>query len=101
MLTARVQDAIKDAGERTAVILTQRLRAEAVQAGWPKTSADKIVVSHSGGTFEATCVGAEDWEYGNQDRPPMSVVRIFNTESHREADNLMTQALSSDLADLL
>lgn len=100
-LYARVDDAIKKSGERAAAILTVRLRAQAVQMGWPSSAAAKLQVKHKAGSFEASFVGAEDWEYGIEGRAPLSVARTFNIDAHRQGNDLVTQALESELADIL
>ena len=100
-LHARISQAVAAAGEQAAHGLTERVRTRAVKAGWPPTSADKLVVKHHHGTFEATFEGAEDIEMGTQTQPPLSVARVFNTHIHHEADGLMNQALEHHLSGLL
>lgn len=101
MLRARVAAAIQAAGEKTQASLTQDVRLRAVDMGWPTAAATRVNVHHTGAAFSATFDGAEDWEFGTEDRPPMPVARGFEATSHVDHDDAFMDALANELSDLL
>lgn len=101
MLRARVAAAIQAAGEQTQPSLTQDARRRAQEMGWPTAAATRVNVHHTGAAFSATFDGAEDWEFGTEDRPPMPAARAFEATSHVDHDAAFMDAVANELSDLL
>lgn len=83
--------------------LQRELRVKALIAGWPSKAANSITVTHENGGFHATAgPEADDWEYGSSaGRPPLSVVRLFNSGQAQTTTSLLQKHLHDNLGSLL
>lgn len=102
MLRARVAHAILTAGKKSEKTLTQDAQHLARAKGWTTEAAGRVNVHHTGSAFRATFAGAEDFEYGTEDRPPLAAAREFEMTSHAgRADDVFATNLLHELRDLL
>lgn len=85
-LSARVHTALLEAGRRTEREFTTQARAAASQAGWPQEAARSVAAHVDGGHFHMHFDGAEDWEYGTEDRPPSPVARSIESRTDTHVD---------------
>ena len=93
-LYARVSSALDEAGKQTARQETQRIRTNAVQAGWPREEAATLEVHYGEGHLHTSFSdSAADYEYGTEDRPPLSVARQWQ---HR-LDEMPSETLAKNL----
>lgn len=81
--------------------MTLHLRKQALEAGWPVEAARNVEAHFEGGHLHASFEGAEEWEYGNLDRPPLAVARPFETNLHGHPNATFEAALAHHLRGLL
>lgn len=92
-----LEAALEGASKETTV----NLRRQAFQAGWPSEHAQRIRADLRSGEMDLTCEGAEDWEYGTEDRPPTSIVRAARIHHDEHIDPIVNKHLDKHLGDLL
>lgn len=100
-LFARVYSALLQAERRTEQEITKQAQHDAAATGWPFGKARKIQAHVGGGSVHVTFDGAEDWEYGTQDQPPLAVARHFENESEGLVSRVFDAHLSEALRGIL
>lgn len=100
-LSEHVHRAILAAGDEAAERATEQLRKEASEAGWPPDAVRKIRVHHHEGHLRASCEGSEDWEYGLDARPPLSVARRYHHRVDDYSDRVVADVLHQHLGSVL
>lgn len=82
MFYARVSAAIEQAQRSLAERDTSRLRAQSLRTGWSEKAAQHLVVHADKGALWADFTGAEEYELGTAERPPLAVARSYNLRPH-------------------
>jgi hypothetical protein len=100
-LKAKVQAAIQNALGVTERETTRQLRKQALDVGWPPTAAQTLNVNLKDGHAAVSFEGAEEWEYGTDERPPLPVARSFQQHLDTQADPIFAAALAQQLNGLL
>lgn len=97
---AHVARALEAAGREFERSMTKHLQADAESAGWSQDAAKSIKVHHNGGHVHVSHDG-DDFEYGNEDRPPLAVTRQFVGDLQGPADARFEQILTRHLRGIL
>jgi hypothetical protein len=93
--------AVDKAGQEVAAHAERSVRGEALEAGWPREEAAKITASHEDGFLHIDHGDAGDWEYGNEDRPPLAVGRQYLNHAEQHADVVFQNAVIRHLNGLI
>lgn len=89
----------------TVVEVNEELRQFLVEHGYPPKAADSVQVYHDGDDLDFRFEGdgsddAQTLEYGNEQKPPMGIVRKFFNDTGRIEDIYLKQ-LEKVLGDLV
>lgn len=100
-LRSHVERAIQAAERHTERMWTGHIQRDAVASGWPEEHAANLRLHARDGVFAVPHEGAEEWEYGDEDRPPIAVSRQFMHRVEHTADRTFEEALWRSLGGLL
>lgn len=81
--------------------LTLELKTLAANQGWPDHLTDVLSVRTSGKVIdihypESLADEIENIEYGHQDRPPSSVIRVFKRHLEKKAMDIVHREINED-----
>lgn len=97
------RNAIHQASNETAHLMTAHLRSEAHASGWPSEVSRRIKVTHNNGSFdvhahESVEAHVHDLEYGTPDHRPTAAIRRYSNRTN-EAEHFLVGRISKILGE--